>query len=92
MELPFLYRGNEPLEIEGKVVFDLVSTLKEHGLEEEFLQEVIRTEVKFSVPAELVNLMKSYLFIRKMHKTSAVAEAVITSATCPKKPDIPGPV
>lgn len=92
MDLPFLYKGEQPLEISGKVILDLVSMLKDYGLEDEFLQEVEARGLKFPVPPQIVNLMKSYLFTRKLHKSSELAEEVITSAHCPKRPDSPWPV
>ncbi|BBJ24324.1 hypothetical protein [Candidatus Nitrotoga sp. AM1P] len=87
MEEPFLYKGTEPIEWSFSQVSEFVGLAIQLNCLDELNKYAEKQSIVVKLPTETVNFVKDFLFKRRYHKNSESARAVITSATCPKRPD-----
>jgi hypothetical protein len=79
---PKLYRGKKPKKVSVKTVFQAVHEISMHSSAQQFLQECERRDLKVSVDAELVNLVKTLLHDAGAHQLSMASASIVDSDTC----------
>ena len=86
MDAPFLYSETDPLRVSAQLVFSIVKTIIEARQEEEFLRVCQERNATVAVDPDFVNLVKTYLFDKRVHTDSQFARKVIASpgGRCPE--------
>ncbi len=89
METPSFYTEKNPLRVSVSTIFLTVKTIIDSGKEAAFLEICAQKNAGVMVEAELINLVKSYLFDEGVHKGSQTwnltAQRIVTSpgGRCP---------